>query len=902
MSVVGIDIGDQSSVIAVARRRGIDALQNEVGNRKTPTMVGYSDQTRAIGESAVAQFSGNYKNTIMYFKRLVGRRADEPDVKVEQEYVQYPIVADARGNAAVQVMYNGEKQTMTAEQVMAAMLTQLKATAHRSSEGMRVVDCVLACPTYFTDAQRRSMIDAARVAGLNVLRLMNESTAVALNYGILRPLPEKEERTVLFYDMGHTATTAAVVSFVSGRLKVLATASDRHLGGRNFDRLVMDYFAADIKKRYNLDVYSQAKATLKLAKECHRVKKILSANQVVPFNVEFIMNDTDVSGKITREEYEQLAADAGILNRVTAVVDRALTRAGITSDKVHSVEIVGGGTRVPCVQKALEQRFGRPLSKTCDGDESVARGCALMCAMLSPAFQVKKFEVQDVTPYAMTVSWGAAEPDDAPDDDQHLVFQRNNPIPNTKMITFRDRTKPFRVSIKYANPEELPSGTSEMIGQYVISGLPPDFTEDDKGTLKVYVKVDLNGVVRVSSASLVRTVEVKPVPQKDATANGDAEDDGVKPMEAETTPAAAEDGSGDANNDKNSNNDANDDSNKMDTTADDSTPKAAEVQEPKTKSVKTRLQVQTRMNYNIPQPVFDELFAKETSMAHQDQVVAETQERRNELEDYILQMRDRIFMDDDLGKFVTEESRNAFSTALDDAENWMWEDGMEAQRSDVVNKLQDLRRLGNPIEQRKYEAAHRDEYVGSLQQTMQNYRTWLNQARAGGAGAEKPAPQDEDEAEWGKPERKYSHLSAADLATVSGALDAAEAWLSQQMAAQAALPASADAVLTCEQLRTKNNELAATCSSVSLRPKPKAKKPKKKQAENDSSANDNEHASKKQKKAGSSDADGAAASAASSSNDADNDDSGAAEMDTSPEEDAVDADAAKMDTSPEELD
>lgn len=399
MSVVGFDFGSESCVVAVARRARIDVVQNEIGARKTATFVAFADNHRLIGDEASAQFMSNYKNTFKSFKRFLGRKADDPGLPRELEFVPVATVP-LNGMAAFEASYEGKKEAFLPEQITSAMLIKLKGVAERGLEGQRVVDCVIGVPTYFTDLERRALMDSAKLAGLNVLRLMNETTAVALNYGILRPLPKDEASKVMFLDIGQTGTSAAVVSFVQGKLEVLSTAFDRNLGGRDFDKMLADHFAAYIKDKYKMDVYTEPKATIKLFKECERVKRILSANTKVVFNVEYIMNDTDVKGEIERPEFEEMCKK-DMVPRIRLVLQEALDKAGLSAADLTATEIVGGATRIPMVQQELAAFFGKEVSKTCDSDESVARGCALQCAMLSPAFRVREFDVHDITPYAV---------------------------------------------------------------------------------------------------------------------------------------------------------------------------------------------------------------------------------------------------------------------------------------------------------------------------------------------------------------------------------------------------------------------------------------------------------------------------------------------------------------------
>ena len=283
---------------------------------------------------------------------------------------------------------------------------------------------------------------------------------------------QDKENKVLFLDMGHSTTNASLISFTEGKLQVLATASDPGLGGRSFDDLLVQHFAAYVKEKYRMDVTGDVKAMLKLRKECERVKLHLSANSKVQFNVEYIMNDRDVSGSIDRAEFEALATKA-LLPRLVKLVDGLMSKTGLKKEDLSSLEVVGGSVRIPAVQKALQDWFGRDLSKTCDGDESVARGCALMCAMISPSFKVREFQVHDVSPYSIALEWGAVTPSGqmTPDDSTPL-FATNNPIPSVKLISFNDRTEPFQLVARYSNESQLPAGTVPVIGRYIVSGMP----------------------------------------------------------------------------------------------------------------------------------------------------------------------------------------------------------------------------------------------------------------------------------------------------------------------------------------------------------------------------------------------------------------------------------------------
>jgi heat shock protein 4 len=403
MSVVGIDFGNLQSIIAVARNRGIDVVCNEVSNRFTPSLVSFGPKQRYLGETAKTQEISNFKNTVSSLKRIVGRTfADKEIQEIEKQYLTVPLL-DVNGQLAVKLNYKGEETTFTTIQIFAMYLTKIKEIATNETK-MPVSDCVIAIPAWFTDVQRRAVLDASEIAGLNVLRLINDSTAVALGYGITKTdLPEDKPRNVCFVDVGHSSYTVSIVSFIKGQLTVKSRAFDRHFGGRDFDRMLVDHFAAQFKTKYGIDVKSNGKAMIRLMAGCEKLKKVLSANAEAPLNIESIMEDRDVSSMMKRVEFEELAQE--LISRVEAPLQKALDDAGLTVDEIDAVEVVGGSTRIPALKDRIQAFFGKDLSSTLNQDEATARGAALQCAILSPAFKVRDFTVQDITNYPIKMTW-----------------------------------------------------------------------------------------------------------------------------------------------------------------------------------------------------------------------------------------------------------------------------------------------------------------------------------------------------------------------------------------------------------------------------------------------------------------------------------------------------------------
>jgi len=378
MAVVGIDLGSLHSKIGVARHRGIDIIANEVSNRATPSLVAFGPKQRAIGESAKTQETSNFKNTIGSLKRLIGRNADDPEISiVEKKFINAALV-NTNGTVGVQVNYVGEPQVFSATQLAGMYLGKLRDTAARELK-TGITDVVIAVPGWYSDIQRRALLDAAAIAGLNCLRLINDTTAVALGYGITKSdLPEPENpRHVAFVDAGHSSFSVTIVAFSKGRLDVKSTAYDRNLGGRDIDYALLKHFAAEFQSKYKIDVLSSPKATFRLSAGCEKLKKVLSANSESPLSVESIMNDIDASSRLTRDQLESLASE--VLERIEPVIHRAIADSGLTLEQLDSVELVGGTTRVPAVRSKIQQAFGgKPLSFTLNQDEAIARAVSLV--------------------------------------------------------------------------------------------------------------------------------------------------------------------------------------------------------------------------------------------------------------------------------------------------------------------------------------------------------------------------------------------------------------------------------------------------------------------------------------------------------------------------------------------
>lgn len=465
----------------------------------------------------------NLKNTVSGLKRLAGRSINDPDIEIEQSYLTPPIV-DVNGEVGVEVTYRGEKQAFTATQLVAMYLGKIKQTAVAELKAP-VSDVVLSVPAWFTDVQRRSLLDAAEIAGLKPLRLINDTTAAALGYGIPKldlPTAEEKPRRVAFVDIGHSSYTCSIVEFRKGELAVKATACDRHFGGRDFDKALVDHLAKELKGRYKVDIFSNPRTKARVLAAAQKAKKVLSANQQASVTVESLTNDIDATAMITRQEFEAMVEN--LFNRLHGPLDQALAEAKLKKEDIDFIEMLGGGSRIPAIKEKVKDFFGKPLSFTQNQDEAAARGCAFGCAILSPAFRVRDFAVQDIVQYPIEFAWEKAP--DIPDEDTSLtVFGKGNIMPSTKILTFY-RKQPFDLEARYAKPEDLPGKMSPWIGRFSVKGVKAD-EKDDFMICKLKARVNIHGVLNVESGYYVEDQEVEEEIKEEPKDEGEKKDPDV---------------------------------------------------------------------------------------------------------------------------------------------------------------------------------------------------------------------------------------------------------------------------------------------------------------------------------------------------------------------------------------
>ncbi|XP_059662185.1 heat shock 70 kDa protein 16 [Cornus florida] len=762
MSVVGFDIGNENCVIAVVKQRGIDVLLNDESNRETPAVVSFGENQRFLGAAGAASATMNPKSTISQVKRLIGRQFREPDVQDDLRRFPFETSEGPDGGILIHLRYLNEKHTFTPVQILAMLFAHLKQIAEKNIE-IAISDCVIGIPSYFTDLQRRMYLNAAEIAGLKPLRLLHDCTATALGYGIYKTDFSNAGPThVVFVDIGHCDTQVAVASFESGHMKILSHAFDRNLGGRDFDEVLFRYFAAQFKEQYNIDVYSNARASIRLRAACEKLKKVLSANAEAPLNIECLMDEKDVRGYIKREDFEKLSSD--LLERISIPCRKALADCGLSTEKIHIVELVGSGSRIPAITRILTTIFRKEPSRTINASECVARGCALQCAMLSPIFRVREYEVQDSFPFSIGFS-----SDGGPicTLSNGILFPRGHPFPSVKMLTLH-RNNTFQLEAFYADQNELPSGVSPKISSFTIGPFQVPHTEKVK--VKVKVQLNLHGIVTVESASLLE----------------DHRDDSISRSNAHLSSEKSEagnHGSSDVSNNVEATHFAQ--SSASSTSTADSMRKDKAVQ---------------RQDVPVSESVFggmtkDELvqaLEKELQLAQQDIKIEQIKDKKNTLESYVYDTRNKLL--NTYRSFATESEREGISRNLQQTEEWLYDDEDYESEHVYNEKLNDLKKLVDPIENRYKDEESRPQATRALLNCIVEHRMAVGS------------------------------LSAIERDAVFHECNKAEQWLREKTQQQDSLPKTADPILWSSDIKRKTEALDAMCKHI-MRPKASPTKP-----------------------------------------------------------------------------
>jgi molecular chaperone DnaK len=480
--IIGIDLGTTNSCVAIMEGKNAKVIENEEGMRTTPSMVAYTDDDEIlVGMPAKRQAVTNPENTLFAVKRLIGRRYDDPVVAKDRDMVPYKIVRADNGDAWVEA--RGKK--VAPAQVSAEVLKKMKATAERHL-GETVSKAVITVPAYFNDSQRQATKDAGRIAGLEVLRIINEPTAAALAYG----LEKSNAHTIAVYDLGGGTFDISILEIGDGVFEVKSTNGDTFLGGEDFDKRLIDYMADEFKKEQGIDLRSDKLALQRLKEAAEKAKIELSSTMQTEVNLPFITADQSgpkhLTMKISRAKLEALVDD--LIDRTIAPCKQALKDAGLNAGSIDEVILVGGMTRMPKVVETVKSFFGREPHKGVNPDEVVAIGAAIQAAVLSG--EVKDVLLLDVTPLSLGIeTLGGVFT---------RMIDRNTTIPTKKSQVFSTADdNQSAVTIRVFQGEREMAGDNKLLGQFDLVGLP----SAPRGVpqIEVTFDIDANGIVNVSA-------------------------------------------------------------------------------------------------------------------------------------------------------------------------------------------------------------------------------------------------------------------------------------------------------------------------------------------------------------------------------------------------------------------